>query len=83
MNLCTYALISHIAIVKSLAGYPGKVTDSVNLNRIPVLYNKMVASLKNFDFANTDFIKQVQKLVEFHGLKYVSMTVVYCGHFGV
>ena len=34
-------------------------TKAVDINRIPILYDRMIASLKYFDFANFTFIKQV------------------------
>jgi len=52
----------YVAIVKSMTGSPDKVTSSIDINRIPVLYDRIVASLKRYDFANFDFLKQVWQL---------------------
>jgi len=42
-----------------MIGSPGKATKAVDINRIPVLYDRIIASLKRFDLVNFDFIKQV------------------------
>jgi len=49
-----------IAIVKSLAGSPGRVTDPVDINPIPILYKKMVASLRDYDFVSFNLIGEVR-----------------------
>ena len=54
---CTFIYV--IAIVKGMTGSPDKVTNAVDINRIPTLYDRIIASLKRCDFANFDFIKQV------------------------
>jgi len=48
-----------LAIVESLAGFEGRATDSVNVNRILLLYNKLVETLRAKDFKNLNFAKEV------------------------
>ena len=48
-----------VAIVNGMIGSAGKATKAVDINRIPILYDRIIASLKRFDFVNFDFIKQV------------------------
>ena len=47
------------AIVKGLAGTSDSVTNSVEIRRIPVLYENLVASVKTFNFVNFNFFKTV------------------------
>ena len=47
------------AIVKGLAGTSDSVTNSVEIKRIPVLYENLVASVKTFNFVNLNFVKRV------------------------
>ena len=47
------------AIVKGLAGTSDSVTNSVEIKRIPVLYENLVASVRTFNFVNFDFVKRV------------------------
>ena len=46
-------------IVKGLAGTSDSVTNSVEIKRIPVLYENLVASVKTFNFVNFNFFKTV------------------------
>ena len=52
-------LLFFAAIVKSMTGSLDRVTNSVYINRIPVLYGRILAPLINFDPAKLDFIKKV------------------------
>ena len=47
------------AIVESLAGLENHVTDYVNVNRIPLLYGELVASLQTLNFTNVEFARSV------------------------
>ena len=45
--------------MKSLVGSADRTTDSVNVNRISMLYNELVQSLQSINFADLSFITQV------------------------
>ena len=47
------------AIVESLAGLENHATDYVNVNRIPLLYGELVASLQTLNFTNVEFARSV------------------------
>ena len=48
-----------LAVVDSLIGSENRSTDSVNVNRISVLYYMMVESIQTTNFLNLDFARQV------------------------
>ena len=48
-----------LAVVDSLIGSENRSTDSVNVNRISVLYDMLVESIQNINFFNLDFARQV------------------------
>jgi len=48
------------AIVKSLYGSRGSVTNSVKISRIPALYDNLISAVKDPNFLDHDFVKKVQ-----------------------
>ena len=55
-----------VAIVESLVGSVDRATDSVNVNRISVLYTRLVESLQTLDVVNFDFATQVCSCTYIH-----------------
>ena len=54
-----------LAIVDSLIGSENRSTDSINVNRISVLYDMMVESIEDIDFFSLDFARQVGTVMSF------------------
>ena len=49
-----------LAIIKGLAGFPDRSTDSVNINRIPDLYESLSDTLQN-EFVTPNLISEVRE----------------------
>ena len=49
----------------SLIGSENRSTDTINVNRISVLYDMMVESIEDTDFFSLDFARQVGTVMSF------------------